>query len=302
MLPSVTVLMSVYNGEAYVREQIDSILAQIDVDLYLYIRDDGSNDGTRAILDEYARSSTVAVAHGMNVGIRDSFLSMFETVPFDTDYYALADADDFWLPNKLAAAIALLAGLNQDKPAGYASQTTIADEHLNAIGPAAQIRRQLGLGNAMLECCTPGATCVVNRSAKIALGKFDYSGAIMHDSWVYLVISALGSVVHDPRSFILYRQHGRNADGGVHSFRKRWSARLDRRRLVLAHVKQAAWFYQQAKNELDSEACKTLRLFIEAVDSRRTFLRFVIAKRWYMQNILSEALFLLHLSRGSDNA
>ena len=88
-MKTVAVLMSTYNGEKYLREQIDSILAQTDVAVSLFVRDDGSSDGTEKILAEYAANDP-RVRYEMceNVGVGNSFMNLLYSVPDTFDYYA----------------------------------------------------------------------------------------------------------------------------------------------------------------------------------------------------------------------
>ena len=115
----VAVLMSTYNGEKFLREQIESLFAQVGVDLTVYVRDDGSSDGTLEILRRY-ESEKFIVTVGNNLGPANSFMELLYSVPDTYDYYAFSDQDDIWAPDKLSAGIqmleekgALLYGCNQ---------------------------------------------------------------------------------------------------------------------------------------------------------------------------------------------
>ena len=104
-MTTVQVLLSSYNGEKYIREQLDSILAQEGVNIQLLIRDDGSTDGTNSILTEYEqRCDNISVIYGINVGVIQSFFLLLEQAG-SYPYIALADQDDVWLKQKLKRAI-----------------------------------------------------------------------------------------------------------------------------------------------------------------------------------------------------
>ena len=112
-LPFVSVLMSTYNGEKYIREQIESILNQKKVKVHLLIRDDGSQDSTIEIVKEYANKyPNVSVYAGKNIGIGNSFMELLRNAP-EADYYAFADQDDVWLDGKLERAIELIKATEQ---------------------------------------------------------------------------------------------------------------------------------------------------------------------------------------------
>ena len=108
MIPIVTVVMSTYNGEKYISEQIDSILKQNCVRVKLYIRDDGSKDNTRQMIEEYAkRYDNIYYEFGENVGFSKSFLYALKNAP-DAQYYAFSDQDDVWSEDKIITTIALI--------------------------------------------------------------------------------------------------------------------------------------------------------------------------------------------------
>ena len=98
----VAILLATYNGEKYLREQIDSILKQNGVDLTLYVRDDGSTDGTIDLLKEYVvNTKAVKLDIGKNLGVGNSFMQLLYDCPNDFDFYAFSDQDDIWDENKL---------------------------------------------------------------------------------------------------------------------------------------------------------------------------------------------------------
>ena len=96
------ILMATYNGEQYVAEQIDSLLAQTDSDWTLYIHDDGSKDHTQEIINKYAEThdNIVVMDFPGGNGAKENFFKMMFSV--DADYYMLCDQDDVWLPEKVA--------------------------------------------------------------------------------------------------------------------------------------------------------------------------------------------------------
>lgn len=104
---SVQVVMSTYNGEKYLKEQIDSILSQEGVDVRLYIRDDGSSDRTTDILASYQEHKNVKIEKGNNLGFAKSFLTALDECD-EADYYAFSDQDDVWEKDKLSTAVQLI--------------------------------------------------------------------------------------------------------------------------------------------------------------------------------------------------
>jgi rhamnosyltransferase len=141
MSKKVCVLLSTYNGEAYLREQIDSILAQIDVSVELIIRDDGSKDSTVKIINEYKNQyvNVLILDSYKNLGPANSFMELLYASG-DADYYAFAEQDDIWLPEKLSKAIGIIEHKNID---GSSSPVLYASNQILYYGDKFYLFRQL---------------------------------------------------------------------------------------------------------------------------------------------------------------
>ena len=117
----VQILMSTYNGEKYIRKQLDSIMNQ-EIPVSLYIRDDGSSDKTVDIIKEYeSRYDNISHTEGKNIGVVKSFFELFKEASDDADYIALADQDDIWFTDKVRRAVKALLKNKHDKPLLYLS-------------------------------------------------------------------------------------------------------------------------------------------------------------------------------------
>ena len=97
MKSKVVVLMSTYNGEKYIQEQLESILTQTYHNIKIYVRDDGSSDQTLEILKKYENENKIILLKGTNKGFIGSFLTLLKECE-EADYYAWCDQDDIWLP------------------------------------------------------------------------------------------------------------------------------------------------------------------------------------------------------------
>ena len=115
----VNVLLSSYNGEAFIEEQLQSVAAQEGVTTNIIVRDDGSTDGTRDILDRWQESGKLTWYGGDNIGWSDSFMHLLVHAP-EADYYAFCDQDDIWMPDKLKVAVEHLER-HPDTPTLYCS-------------------------------------------------------------------------------------------------------------------------------------------------------------------------------------
>lgn len=225
------ILLSTYNGEKYLREQLDSLLRQKEVEIKILVRDDGSKDDTLSILEEYkSKTGKVEIIKGKNCGSAQSFFELILEAYkryVNYDYFAFCDQDDVWLDDKLSAAIKVLEKAPSDKAALYMGAYQMVDANLNKI-PTPQYDPVLTLSAAMAANCATGCTMVFNKALLCALVGYDSKDAIMHDYWAYLVCLATGGFVYyDKTPYILYRQHGNNVIGGKKdSFAKRWTTRL----------------------------------------------------------------------------
>ncbi|MGI8535470.1 MAG: glycosyltransferase family 2 protein [Mycobacteriales bacterium] len=209
--PLVEVLMSTYEGERFVAEQIDSILAQSYERLRLVIRDDGSRDRTVGVLSRYADDPRVRFERGRNLGLPDAFFRLLDGASGDADLYALSDQDDVWGRDKLARAVAALQGVAG--PALYCARVLVVDEDLQPLYPHELAGRGPSFANALVQNIALGCTVVVNRRAvELLRGRWP-AECVMHDAWMYLVIAGVGSVVYDSELVVQYRQHGANIVG-----------------------------------------------------------------------------------------
>lgn len=210
--PRVVVLLSTYNGERFVAEQLRSILCQLPKSGQVIVRDDGSTDGTLAAVAAVA-DERIQVQPGDNLGFGASFLTLLTQVPEDAGLVMFSDQDDVWLPGKIERAGAALARFG-DRPALYGSAQMLVDEELHPLGPTAPWPAGASFRGALTENIITGCTAALNASAVRLLQQAGAApGVRFHDWWCYLVISAFGEVVFDSQPSLLYRQHGRNHIG-----------------------------------------------------------------------------------------
>jgi glycosyltransferase involved in cell wall biosynthesis len=209
--------MSTYDGERYVREQVESILSQSHSRLRLVVRDDGSRDGTSAVLRSF-EDPRIQVRNGENLGLPLAFFRLIDESSDDADLWALSDQDDVWLPEKLERAARRLVGLRG--PALYCARVAVVDEALRSLYLHELPWRGPSFANALVQNIALGCTIVINREARDLLRECWPHECVMHDAWLYLVIAGCGTVVYDHEPVVLYRQHGRNIVG---MGRGRWS-------------------------------------------------------------------------------
>lgn len=222
----VQILLSAYNGEKYLREQLDSFLRLDGFDrVRVLIRDDGSSDSTRAILEEYRERHGFRIIRGENLGVSRSMYELLKASDPDCQLFAISDQDDVWLPHKLVVAESHFSDSEPDVPMLYSAPSVIADADARPFGMSTIPKRPAGFYNAMIENIAPGHTQVMNRALvdRLLLREPEYFYII--DYWIYLVASAFGKVIISDDRTVLHRQHGGNAVGyepdPFRNFRKR---------------------------------------------------------------------------------
>ena len=217
---NVAVLLSTYNGEKYLRELLDSVFSQKDVNLTLFVRDDGSSDKTVEILEEYKKKGfPIDISSGEgNLGYAKSFSTLIQNIPSTFDYYACCDQDDVWLPNKLSDAISEIQKVEKDdKPILFHTSCIITDENLKEITrdshPHYSRQTDTRFEESLLMTNINGCTAVFNNALKNLYTKVPMNRIIGHDFTLCTLASAFGEVIFSDNSAIYYRQHKNNSFG-----------------------------------------------------------------------------------------
>lgn len=316
----IIVLLSSYNGEKYLRQQLDSIIGQdcgdeCNVKLSLLVRDDGSKDLTAQILGEYQREypDKIFWYQGENIGVVDSFFDLLcrsASQYGQPDYYAFADQDDYWLPHKLSAGINHLEQMEEeclqqegrrDVPLLYCGAPTLVDEQLCPINSGIdRSSKNPGFANALIENVANGCTMIINRELCDMLTGEKPQFVIMHDWWIYLTASCFGRVYYDSDSYLYYRQHAGNVLGNASG---RGAELLDRLRRLRGSSgnasRQAAQFARIFADRLAQveENAQLLEDFLEGKHSlsrRRRALRRGLYRQRREDQVLYRWLILMN--------
>lgn len=225
-LKAVTILMATFNGERFLAEQLDSFAAQTFQDWCLVVSDDGSTDGTMAILRDYqARwgEARMQIRTGPRIDFRRNFLSMMCDPSIRSEYYAFSDQDDVWLPEKLAVAVAHLSSQDGGVPNAYGGRTIYVDINLKELELSPRFCYPRSFRNAIVQSIAGGNTIVFNNASKTLLERAGVQQIISHDWWTYqLVEGAGGRFFFDLDPYVLYRQHPGALVGANTSLRATW--------------------------------------------------------------------------------
>lgn len=290
----VQILMSTYNGEEYIREQLESILAQSYPDVDILIRDDGSSDDTFVILKEYEEThSNIRAYQGENIGVNKSFFELLKKSNPEAVYIGFCDQDDYWLPEKIERAVEKLETLQG--PALYFGAKTLVDENLEPFEHQQDTHLKPGFGNAVVESICSGCTSLMNRALVDIIKDRLPEDVIHHDWWCYLVASYLGEIYYDEESYIYYRQHSGNevgASGTTFGMMKAKNRDLQRRHGDLKQ--QLLDFKRFYRTQPEKDALVDAILDSEKFPGR---LKIIFNPDWYRQseldNWIVRGLFLI---------
>lgn len=277
----VDVLLATYNGEKYIREQLDSILSQTYQDFKILIRDDGSSDSTLSIIEEYKKQYPNKIYLKQDdVKCGSSAKNFFQLTRYATSNYVMyADQDDFWLPNKIE--ITLNKMLEIEKENGENTPTLVFTTY-KAVGETLQdlevnesktqiAAYNLELNRLLVQNYVTGCLMMVNRALYCNMGEFD-ERILMHDWWAALYASANGVICHVPNIVMLYRQHGNNCVGVVEiksmKYRIRKILDKDTKNAQYYYRNQAECFYERYKEQLDDTICNTLEEFLSIYETK----------------------------------
>jgi len=221
---TVQVLLATYNGARFVAEQMESLLAQDYPRMEILVRDDGSADGTLAILEQYARREPERVrllCDGVSSGsAKGNFVRLLEAST--AAYVCLCDQDDVWIRDKVSVSMAAMQSLEarhgSDAPLLVFTDLTVVDEALHLVHPSFWRQAILNpqdihrLRTMLGQNVVTGCTALMNR-ALVELALPMPAEVPMHDRWIALLATAFGHAAVLRRPTVLYRQHGGNVIG-----------------------------------------------------------------------------------------
>ena len=220
---SLAILMSTFNGEKYLKEQIDSLLNQEYEAFDIYIRDDGSTDQTVSILENYEHiypNIYLLKDTQGNIGVFKSFMYLLSQV--HADYYMFCDQDDVWLSNKISMSMKRMNELEDiytlQIPLLVFTDLVLVNHKLDVIAESVwKITKtvpDIALKYLNGVCPMAGCTMLFNDAAKKVSLPISDKGWV-HDYWVALSVAKNGIIGYVSQPLIWYRQHGMNEIGAI---------------------------------------------------------------------------------------
>lgn len=293
--PKLCILLASYNGEKYIKEQLDSIINQTYKNWELIIRDDGSKDETVTILNKYEKKDErikILRDDKGNLG----FLKNFEELLFNAkeEFVLFSDQDDFWLKNKLEKFVEKIRDLDEkvlSKPLLIHCNSLVCDDKLEIIKEEfidSKIAKKTNSNIYFFEYIVQGSTSMVNK--KMIKESLPFlKNVTLHDRYFHLLSQFLGTRVFIDESLVKYRQHERNEIGANRS--------------IIKNIMSKKYFYVEDRKlieEIKEKYIKCLRKrdlndiekYLEVTDRNKNRLeRFWLSK--YFQMKLLKRLVLL---------
>lgn len=282
----VNILMSTYNGQQFLAEQIRSIQEQSYTDWTLFIRDDGSSDNTKEILKDFERQDSrihlIDSDKSDNLGVIKSFHKL---VNHDrADYYFFSDQDDVWLPNKLELSLKEAQNYLADLPLMVYMDLKVVNQDLE-IMTESMVKSQSHHANTELvqeltENTVTGGVAMINHALAEMWQVTD--DILMHDWYLALLASAFGNLVFIDQPGELYRQHSDNVLG-ARTLSKRF------KKWIRPHILFAVYWdliknsQKQARHLLQMPLSQSNRELIEAfvtIMDKPMFERFRILRKY----------------------
>lgn len=257
MKEKVAVLLASYNGEKYIVQQLDSLLKQTYSNFICYIHDDGSNDNTKIVINEFAQKypNKFVVLDGEKTGgAKENFFYLLKSV--EADYYFFADQDDYWKSNKMEEMLVLIKEKeknNKKLPYYVFCDLEIVDKNLDLI--ASSYIKYTGRDNLNFNPLyvihrnyAPGCASLINKSLRDLMIKVSVDNIVMHDWWGLIVAATFGQVIYYPKSLVKYRQHENNELGAQKYYSVNKLKKLKcKKEEIKRNIKQAEEFCKNLK-------------------------------------------------------
>jgi glycosyltransferase involved in cell wall biosynthesis len=224
MSNTVEILLSVFNGERYLQEQLDSIVMQSYKSWRLVVRDDASDDSSYSILQKFKskfpdKVKIIDELNRVNIGPAKSYERLINSA--DSQYIMFCDQDDVWISNKIEKMLFQMKKLENensfDMPFIVYSDMKVCAENLSVISDSFFSHNKLnpvnnGLKNILFQNNIPGCSMMINFALKKMAIPFPQD-IIMHDWWLNLCVNINGKAKFIPEPLLLYRQHSNNYYG-----------------------------------------------------------------------------------------
>lgn len=213
-MKKVNILLSTYNGEKYLEEQIDSLLAQTYGNYIITVRDDGSIDNTNKILQNYIsndrtnRFRYINCNIKENIGYPDCFWTLLKECE-NADYYAFCDQDDVWMPEKISSMVQKLDEENQNQAILCFHDYYICDAELNILGThdCSELETIRGYQLIFYTYVQGFAMTINDKMKQLLLSQNPVGKGWPHDGWIIWTAFYRGKMLYNNTVLSYYRRH-----------------------------------------------------------------------------------------------
>lgn len=301
------IMMCTYQGEKYLKQQLQSILSQTVNNWKLFIQDDGSTDDTVRIIEQYASAYPGKIIylgqnekHGENKGAKDNFASIFDKTP-RAEYYMFCDQDDIWEKNKLEWMISNIPDSDNTSSFLMFCDMKVVRQDGSMVAPSFMEYSGVGMPKCKKELVfrrllsynfVTGAAMMFNDVLRQRVGKIPKE-AMMHDWYLALCVTGFGGeLIFIPRALQAYRQHDINVLGAFSTTQVSDKARQlfhirkvkelfgtvhryieNNQAMKQERTRQYRAFYRQYKGRLPKSSLKSIREYDMILNERNGFIR-----------------------------
>jgi glycosyltransferase involved in cell wall biosynthesis len=303
----ISIVMATYNGETYLREQIESIIANTYFDWDIEICDDGSKDNTKAIAKEYELKYPEKIhfyENKKNLGVALNFLEGAKRAK--GSYVMFCDQDDVWLPFKIERTLKLMKKMEKsygkEKPLTVFTDAIVVDTNLKEISASFYKTgklnvKKLDLPHVLMENKLLGCTVMFNRYVLEYLHTLPRV-ARYHDWWIAILTTCFGEIGYLKEGTLLYRQHEKNVVGNQSFSSYAWNrlASLKKQKKILVDTKNQGFdFYKIYQKQLQVQQKKILIEFSTLDKMNWIMKRYKIIKYGFVKTGLVRNIGLLFI-------
>ncbi|MDG3132071.1 glycosyltransferase [Streptococcus suis] len=302
-MKKIAVILSTYNGEKYLKEQMDSLLYQKNVDITLFVRDDGSTDKTVEIIQSYLEHMNIFLFKESNIGFERSFRNaVLKTENKHFDFYAFCDQDDIWYENKLIQGIQFIESHATNNPVLYCSNQQIIDEQglvvRNEKDKIYSITKESSLFALNQRGCVMIWNNKLHEHLKVSYKMMNPAEFIpAHDTWITMLAYALGDVYIDNSRTMGYRVSTHNTAGSyigligrIHYILKKLSIIYNNRKYQRTQLAQLLLLYLNKIPDGDSDY---ISVFLKSQESLLKSGCFILSSSQYFQGMTKKWRWLI---------
>ena len=269
----ITIIMAVYNGQEYIREQLESLKDQTYTEWRLVIRDDRSSDKTAEIVKKFSDEVEQEVIFKVNEKPSGSAKNNFALLINDakeSDYVMFCDQDDIWKKDKIEITFNKMKQAEErygrDFPLLVHGDVEVIDENGNinadSMFEMSHINADSKLPQILIQNHVTGCTMMCNK--KLIAGISEYASSeyiIMHDYLAALYASVFGKIEVIKKPLLSYRQHSGNSVGAknnnnpVYLLKRLANGRKSYKEAMETSRNQVKFFVEIYRKELAAEKC-----------------------------------------------